>query len=184
MRHVLLSLVIFLSLFHLKIAGEAMADPAQVKFPQISKEARISLITISPGNQLYTRFGHSAIRINDPQQELDIVYNYGTFDFDTPGFYTKFLRGKLLYFLSVYSFDRMVRTYEYFNQSVYEQELNLTFEQKIAVYNFLNWNYLPDNRYYLYDFFYDNCSSRIRDVFQDVVKENLDFHEYILILFI
>ena len=170
------NVVLLLSFLFILVNSEiTLARSQQVEFPGISEGTIISLITISPGNQLYTRFGHSAIRIKDPESGLDIVYNYGTFDFDTPGFYTKFLRGKLLYFLSVYNFDRMVRTYQYFNQSMVEQELDLTFAEKLAVYDFLNQNYLPENRYYLYDFFYDNCSSRIRDVFQDILQDQLYF---------
>lgn len=143
------------------------------KEPPLSEHAEISLITGDPGEELYTRFGHSAIRVYDPETGYDKVYNYGTFDFDAEGFYIKFLRGKLNYFLSRYDFERMLFTYQYLNQTLYEQILNLNYEQKKNIYHFLNNNYLPENRFYLYDFFYDNCSSRIRDVFKAVLGENL-----------
>lgn len=143
----------------------------------LSEKATISLITGEPGQELYTRFGHSAIRIHDPVSGFDKVYNYGTFDFNAPGFYIKFLRGKLNYFLSRYDFDRMMINYKYFNQTLYEQLLNLTYEEKKIISQFLYTNYLPENRFYLYDFFYDNCSSRIRDVFKAALGESLVFDD-------
>ncbi len=149
----------------------------QEKEPPLTEKATISLITGEPGQELYTRFGHSAIRIHDPVSGFDKVYNYGTFDFNAPGFYIKFLRGKLNYFLSRYDFDRMMVNYKYFNQTLYEQILNLSFEEKKMIYQFLNTNYLPENRFYLYDFFYDNCSSRIRDVFKTALGDSLIFDD-------
>jgi hypothetical protein len=138
--------------------------PAFSQVP-LSPEAEISLLTGSPGNALYTTFGHSAIRVRDPRQDLDLVFNYGTFDFSTPNFYLKFLRGKLDYMLSVEAFDRFQRGYYYGNQWVIEQVLQLDSAQKQAVFNFLAINYQPENRFYKYDFFFDNCATRIRDLF-------------------
>ena len=154
------------------------AQSRSPEFPPISNDAQISLITGEPGKELYTAWGHSAIRVYDPINGIDLVYNYGTFDFDAPGFYQKFLRGKLNYSLSVYDFKRMVLTYKYYNQSLFEQIINLTYDEKKAIYNFINNNYLPENRYYLYDFFFDNCSSRIKDVFQDILGSKLIFEDY------
>jgi len=143
--------------------------------PKLSENAQISLITGAPGDQIYAIFGHSAIRIYDPVAKIDWVYNYGTFDFNAPGFYTNFLKGKLNYFLSVYDFNHMINNYSYNNQSLYEQVLNLNHEEKIQIFHFLINNSLPENRYYLYDFFFDNCSSRIRDVFEKILKDKLVF---------
>jgi hypothetical protein len=143
----------------------------------LSGNARISLITGEPGTELYTRFGHSAIRVKDPASGYDKVFNYGTFDFDAPGFYRKFLQGKLNYYLSMYDFERMMLNYKYLNQTLYEQELNLSDQEKKQVYQFLTTNYLPENRFYLYDFFFDNCSSRIRDVFKSILGERLIFDD-------
>jgi len=153
------------------------AQVDSVSFPVLTENAQISLITGEPGKELYTVFGHSAIRVYDPANGIDLVYNYGTFDFDAPGFYPKFLMGKLNYFLSVYDFKRMVYAYKYYNQSLYEQILNLNYNEKVALYNFINNNYLPENRYYLYDFFFDNCSSRIRDVLEIVLGDRLYFDD-------
>ena len=149
-----------------------------IVFPPLTQDAEISLITGEPGKELYTKFGHSAIRVHDPANGIDLVYNYGTFNFNAPGFYPKFLRGKLNYFLDVYEFKRMMLTYKYYNQSLYEQVIELTYDEKKAIYNFINTNYLPANKYYLYDFFFDNCSSRIKDVFQDILGPKLIFEDH------
>jgi len=150
-------------------------NPVSDQYPPLSDQATVSLITGEPGTELYTRFGHSAVRVKDPVSGYDKVFNYGTFDFNAPGFYIKFLRGKLNYFLSRYDFERMMVNYKYLNQTLYEQELNLSFQEKELVYRFLNTNYLPENRYYPYDFFFDNCSSRIRDVFKSILGDRLVF---------
>ena len=168
----------FIIIFILGISIQVLsAQNDSIEFPALSEQSRISLITGEPGDALYERFGHSAIRVYDPANGLDLVYNYGTFDFNAPGFYPKFLMGKLNYFLSVYEFKRMVYAYKYYNQSLYEQVINLNYDEKVAVYNFINRNYLPENRYYLYEFFFDNCSSRIRDVFEEILGPNLHFDE-------
>ncbi|MBK7408876.1 MAG: DUF4105 domain-containing protein [Saprospirales bacterium] len=140
------------------------------------EEARITMLTCSPGEALYSSFGHSAIRIQDASRGLDQIYNYGTFDFNTPNFYTKFLRGKLLYNLDVQSFQSFMVEYRTEGRSVYEEEVQLDGPEKEAVAGFLTENYRPENRYYLYDFFFDNCSSRIRDVFEAVLKDRLTYH--------
>ncbi len=176
----------FLSCFflHFLIPGargqdkDSSVDPLSASpIDSLSEYAQISLITGAPGGPLFTKFGHSAIRVYDPVNQIDEVYNYGTFDFDTEGFYIKFMRGKLNYWLSKYEFQRMLVTYRYLNQSLYEQILDLSQEEKNLVYQFLEVNYYPENRFYLYDFFYDNCSSRIRDVFKSVLGKKLIFND-------
>jgi hypothetical protein len=142
---------------------------------QLGTQASVTMLTGAPGDQLYTIFGHSAIRIQDPAKDLDIVFNYGTFDFQTPNFYLKFLRGKLNYRLSIEEYKNFEYGYHYYGQDVYEQKLSLDSAQKQAVYDFLLWNHQPENRYYKYDFFYDNCATRIRDLFQIVLKDALRF---------
>ncbi|MDX2305696.1 MAG: DUF4105 domain-containing protein [Microscillaceae bacterium] len=143
----------------------------------ISDRAQVSLITGSPGADLYALFGHSAIRVYDPATGIDLLYNYGTFDFDTKHFYLKFAQRRLDYFLSISNYQQFVSFYAGHNRSVYEQVLYLNPEQTQALYAFLQNNYLPQNRNYLYDFFYDNCSSRIRDVFKQVFKEDIQFSQ-------
>ena len=133
----------------------------------LSEDAEISLITCNPGEELYSVFGHSAIRVHDRAKKIDWVYNYGTFNFDEPDFYVKFVRGYLNYQLSVYRMVDFMAEYKYTNRSVYEQVLNLDQEQKNKVFRFLEHNRKPENKYYLYDFFFDNCATRIRDVYMN-----------------
>jgi hypothetical protein len=161
MRTINLALTIFSILF-LVTTYQAIAQKQQ-----LSDQAVISLITADPGEELYSLFGHSAIRVKDTVNNQDLVFNYGTFNFNTPNFYMKFTRGKLLYMLSIQQFDRFKRSYEYEKRDLKEQILNLTQDQKQAIFQFLLWNYQPENRYYKYDFFFDNCATRIRDVFID-----------------
>ncbi|QMU30938.1 Lnb N-terminal periplasmic domain-containing protein [Adhaeribacter radiodurans] len=142
----------------------------------LSPQARISLITCSPGDELYSMYGHSAIRVADPTYGIDYVFNYGTFDFSTPNFYPKFVMGKLKYKLAVSNLSDFLAAYQYYNRSVYEQVLNLTLPQKNNVFRFLQTNYLPENREYYYDFFFDNCATRIRDVFQNTLGDSLRFN--------
>lgn len=143
---------------------------------QLSEDATISLLTGSPGAELYSTFGHSAIRVKDPAVGLDLVFNYGTFDFNTPNFYLKFAQGKLLYKLSVEEFSNFEFGFKYENRSVVEQVLNLTGEQQIMLYAALLENYKPENRYYKYDFFFDNCATRIRDIMTDVFMEDFRYN--------
>lgn len=139
----------------------------------LSENARVSLLTIYPGNELYSTFGHSAIRIVDPAVKLDRIYNYGTFSFDEPGFYIKFCRGKLDYQLAAYSYNWAEAEYTQDQRPIIEQKLRLTPAMRQAVFQFLEWNHLPENRRYRYDFFFDNCATRIRDVFENTLGDSL-----------
>lgn len=130
---------------------------------------RISLLTCAPGAELYSSFGHTAIRIQDSALHTDYVYNYGTFNFDQPNFYLKFIRGKLDFMLAIEPFEEFMYEYQYTQRSVSEQVLYLSDSDKIKVQDFLLHNYLPANRYYKYDFLYDNCATRIRDILFDKI---------------
>ncbi len=130
----------------------------------LSKNAEISLLTCSPGDELYSQFGHSALRIKDQEKKIDIVFGYGTFNFDTPNFYPKFARGKLDYMLSYSNFDRFRNGYIYEKRGIIEQKLNLDSIERQNLFTSLLINYKPENRYYRYDFLFDNCSTRIRDI--------------------
>lgn len=144
--------------------------------PVLSDQARISVITCGPWQgELYSAFGHSAIRVADPVNMIDDAYNYGVFDFNQPNFYLNFTRGNLLYRLGVYSYPDFRDSYIYYNRSLQEQILNLSQAQKQAVYAYLEWNALPENETYRYDYFYNNCASVIRDVFARVLKDSVRF---------
>jgi hypothetical protein len=125
---------------------------------------RISLLTCSPGTELYSTFGHSALRVIDPAAGTDIVYNYGVFDFYDPQFYAKFVRGKLLYYLDQEAFPDFLYAYQRENRSVVEQVLELDCKEKTAMQEFLFNNIRPENRSYKYDFLFDNCTTRLRDL--------------------
>jgi hypothetical protein len=142
----------------------------------LSDSATISVITCGPyGKELYAAFGHSAIRVNDPELKFDAAYNYGVFDFNQPNFYLNFARGYLYYKLGVYSYVDFRDYYIEHNRFVHEQVLDLTAEQKQQVFDYLDWNSKPENQTYRYDYFYNNCATKIRDVFTEVLKENLTF---------
>lgn len=129
-----------------------------------SSRLQVSLITCAPGAELYSVFGHTALRIVDSVANTDIIYNYGTFNFDDPDFYTKFVRGKLMYFLSQQSFPDFLYEYAYFKRGVTEQVLQLSATEKKEIQHSLFENVREENRYYKYDFLYDNCATRLRDI--------------------
>lgn len=131
----------------------------------LSDQSKVYLLTCSPGQELYAIFGHSAIRVQDEANGIDLVFNYGTFDFMTPNFYMKFMNGRLDYMLSVSRFGSFVSHYKADNRGVRAHLLDLTDAEKQQVWAFLNWNMQPENRFYRYDFFFDNCATRIRDLF-------------------
>ena len=141
----------------------------------LSDEASVSVITCGPGSELYTTFGHSAFRIYDPILGIDKIYNYGTFDFNAPNFYLNFAKGKLTYKLSEEDFRRFLWIYNYENRWVKGQTLNLEKSDVQAVFNFLENNAKPKNSSYQYDFFYDNCSTKIEEVIKTVLKDKVTF---------
>jgi hypothetical protein len=131
---------------------------------QDSSHLRISLLTCTPGEELYSTFGHSAFRVIDSSSVTDYVFNYGTFNFDDEGFYLKFIRGKLNYYLSAENFQDFKYDYQMSNRGITEQVLNLTDTEKIALQQALLKNIREENKYYKYDFFFDNCTTRPRDL--------------------
>lgn len=145
--------------------------------PELSAKSYISVITCGSGEELYSSFGHSAFRVQDSILGIDVVYNYGTFDFDTPNFYSKFATGKLLYSLSRSHFENFLYSYELEKRWVKEQILNLSQVEKNELFQFLEHNYLPENRDYKYDFFFNNCSTKKRDILEQVYGDKVVFKE-------
>lgn len=141
----------------------------------ISGNAEISVLTIGPGSYLYDKFGHSAIRVQDKNNGIDAVFNYGTYDFNTPNFYTKFAQGRLMYSLSISDFDSFFQHYKSEDRWITEQVLNLSVSQKKEVFELLVENAKPENREYLYDFTHDNCATKIRDILSIALANNLDY---------
>lgn len=145
---------------------------------RLSDEAEISVLTLGPWQgQLYTAFGHSAFRVYDPVNSIDDAYNYGVFDYDRPNFYLNFARGYNVYMLGVADFPRFARAYAYDNRYIHEQVLNLTQDQKQRLFDFLFWNAQPENRDYLYDYFYDNCATKIPEVVLEVFGDSVVFDD-------
>lgn len=132
----------------------------------LSERASVSLVTVTPGDAVYSLYGHSAIRVTDPDSGLDVVFNYGTFDFDAPWFVPKFVYGILDYQLSISSMRNALLGAGYENRGVVEQVLDLHAGEAQALYAFLVDNARPENRTYRYDFFFDNCATRILDALE------------------
>lgn len=149
--------------------------PAAIFAQADSSHLRISLLTCGVGDEIWETFGHTAIRITDSARGTDMVYNYGTFDGYDKNFEVKFMRGKLLYYVSYDPFRDFMTEYIEGKRSVQEQVLLLTGPQKEDIYSFLQWNAQNANKYYKYDFFFDNCATRIRDIFPKTFGSNFKF---------
>ncbi|MBK7731709.1 MAG: DUF4105 domain-containing protein [Bacteroidales bacterium] len=124
----------------------------------------VYMITCAPGNESYSIYGHTALRIAIRGSDFDMVYNWGIFDFSTPNFVYRFARGRLDYMLGAYSYSRFLQEYISEGRSVWSQKLNLTTTEKERLFLLINENLRPENVKYRYDFFYDNCATRVRDI--------------------
>jgi len=146
----------------------------QLNAQDSSKAAlQISVLTCAPGEDVYTAWGHTAIRIIDSAKQTDVVYNFGTFDFNTPNFLVEFVKGNLNYFLSADNFQNFILEYEYYGRSIKEQVLILTDAEKINWRNALLKNLEGNNRYYLYNFITDNCTTRVKDGFYQFASKQV-----------
>lgn len=153
-------LIIYISILNI--------DAQQV---QLSDSARISLLTSSPWDkEVYAIFGHTAIRVQDPINQFDVVFNYGLFSFDSPNFMFRFIKGETDYMVGAEDFNRYITEYKLRGVDVTEQRLNITQQEKQKIFNALVINSLPQNRVYRYNYFYDNCSTRPRDI----IANNID----------
>jgi hypothetical protein len=146
--------------------------PAQ----DLSENAEISVITIGPGSSLNDAFGHSAFRIKDTKKGLDLVFNYGVYDFEAPNFILKFTQGKLDYLIGLNRFDNFYNAYTAQNRSITSQILNLSSTEKQQLFNYLINNYKPENRRYLYDFLFNNCATKIKEVTNLATQNPIDFN--------
>jgi len=143
---------------------------------ELSENAEIRVITIGPTQtELYSAFGHSGFRVLDSANSIDIFFNYGVFDFNQPNFYLNFTRGKLLYRLGLADYNRVRDYYIQNNRSVTEQILNLSIAEKKLVFDFLMENNKPENQEYYYNYIYDNCATKMRDVLQESLDREILF---------
>lgn len=133
---------------------------------QPTENTRFSLLTCGPGFEFFECFGHTALRVCDSTQGIDLVFNWGVFNFNTDNFYLKFAQGQLLYMLGISSYSSFIASYAREGRSIFEQHLGLKMEEKQALWTILTENSKPENRHYLYDFFEDNCATRVRDIIQ------------------
>lgn len=151
------------------IVGAKMPLNAQI----LSENSTISILTYGPLEEVYLHFGHSALRIQDPQKNMDILYNYGMFDFGQPNFIGNFLQGKLLYSLGVQQYQPVLNYNRSRDRHFTEQVLNLTLAEKNEIYGLLRENYRPENRDYYYDFYFDNCATRLWEIIGETLKDKL-----------
>lgn len=142
-----------------------------------AQDYRVSLLTCDPGEELYSAFGHSAIRVMDPETGQDFVFNYGTFNFNTPNFYGKFAGGKLDYMLSVSTYADFIEDYHNHQRNVREQVLNLSMEQAQFLVEYLQVNYSPERRNYRYEFFFNNCATKVRDAMELTLGDKLIWND-------
>lgn len=141
---------------------------------QLSVYAEISIVTSGPGENIYEKFGHTAIRVKDPVLKLDILYNYGIFDFEDPNFIPNFVKGYMKYQLASYSFHYALKSANEDERWTKQQVLNLTQKEKNAFFYFLEQNAAPENAKYFYDPFFDNCATRPKDIIKKIIGEQLE----------
>lgn len=139
----------------------------------LSKDAKISVLTCGLGNESYSLFGHTGIRVSDPGNNFDVVYNYGTFDFRTPNFVLKFAKGDLQYFATVHSYSDFYNEYTYEKRSIFEQELLISQDLKQKLFDRLNAVLASEDRYYTYKFIDKNCTSMVVDVINKSLGQNV-----------
>lgn len=167
MKNILLFLCLFFSLWSSKALSQSVF---------LSENAQISVLTCGSGDQLYSIFGHTAIRVHDPEKAIDVVYNYGTFDFNTSFFYLKFIQGNLEYFMSYSTFEDFIRSYEYENRDVFEQTLSLNRTQKQALFERLNQQLFSEDKFYTYKFIDRNCTTMVVEKTESIFEDlKLDY---------
>ncbi len=127
-------------------------------------ELTVYLMTMGSGDEVWEKFGHNAIWIHDSIHQTDVAYNWGLFDFNAVDFFPRFLKGDMLYWMGGFDLQSTIDVYRQANRPVWAQELNLTPAQRLSLARFIEWNARPENRFYHYDYFRDNCSTRVRDV--------------------
>lgn len=153
----------------LGLAAPPLAAQAPAPASEPGSELTVYVMTFGPGDLSWERFGHNAIWIHDAAAGTDVAYNYGLFDFNQENFFLRFVQGRMLYSMGGFDAGTYADFYREQNRSVWVQELNLTPAERLELQSFLQWNELPQNRDYRYDYFRDNCSTRVRDVLDRVL---------------
>jgi Domain of unknown function (DUF4105) len=159
------------------------------QFIKLSENAKISVLTIGLADESHSLYGHTAIRVNDPSNGIDLVYNYGMFDFNTEYFILKFVKGDMQYFAISYPYQDFENSYHEENRSIYEQNLNISTSEKQLLYDKLNAVIYSDERFYTYKFIDRNCTTKVMDILNDVlvnkpiIKKNIETRTYREVLF-
>lgn len=154
--------------------AQGTPDGASAEEPrEPGSRLRVWLVTAAPGDAVWERFGHNAIRVLDTETGRDASYNWGIFDFNQPGFVPRFLKGEMLYMMAPYQTGPMIDSYRQTDREVIMQELAMTPAQKLRLRDLADLNSLPENREYFYDYFRDNCSTRVRDLLDEVMGGSL-----------
>jgi hypothetical protein len=144
-------------------AAQPAAIPATPPSPADSS-IKITLLTMGQGDQLWEFFGHNALWVRDPVTGIDSVYNWGVFDLHAEGFLPRFLRGEMLYTMDAATIQLTLAFYRYYNRRIWAQDLDLTPSEKREIADYIRWNSRPENRQYRYNYYLDNCSTRVRDI--------------------
>ncbi len=129
----------------------------------------VAVITYGPGNAVFERFGHIALALTDNATGQRIAFNWGMFDFQQPNFLGRFLSGETSYWMEGFDTDAFNAYYRGENRSVRRQQLQLSPTQRAALFEFVAWNAREENRYYRYDYYADNCATRVRDAIDRVL---------------
>lgn len=164
-------------LFALFVGILLLAFQTKTKAIVLSPDAEVSILTCGPTDDVYAIYGHTAIRVKDPRRMLDVIFNYGVFSFNAPHFIYRFAKGETDYMLAAEKYSNFIEQYKHEKRSVDEQVLNLKFSEKQQLLNFLMNNARPENREYRYNFFFDNCATRVRDVIEKQVDGTVVFSE-------
>jgi len=144
-------------------------------YAQNESDTIVYLLTCKPGTEIYSIYGHSALRVVDRYSGTDLVYNWGVFDFDTPNFAYKFAKGRLDYMVDMGTMNNFLRLYFYEERGVMSQRINFTPENVRKLLELIEENLKPENVKYRYDFFYDNCATRIRDILENAADEKIRY---------
>ena len=142
---------------------------------KLSVYSEISIITVGPGEVLFETFGHSAIRVKDSILGMDTIFNYGLFDFNQPNFYLNFVKGKLIYKIGKQSFPNFLASYNYQKRWMKAQVLNLSQDEKQKMFQLLEVNSYPENANYLYDPYFNNCATKLRDITKEILGDQIQF---------
>ncbi|MBQ9705769.1 MAG: DUF4105 domain-containing protein [Paludibacteraceae bacterium] len=170
---------LFLTILTALVLQTAFAQPAVPDSLQ-QDTLVISLLTCTPGTEVYSKYGHSALRLQNLKRGTDWTFNYGVFNFSSDHFYARFVKGDTRYQLAVEETTWFVESSRWIGRTTYEQELNLTPQQKARVADALLENYRPENRYYLYNFVFDNCATRPYRLLRTVITDTLQAPQFAL----